>query len=285
MSVYYNEFNPKKAAALRQLIYDGFLPEGWVDERDIKEVKADELREFNQHHFFAGYGGWAFALEIAGWAADRPVWTGSCPCQPFSDAGSKKGKADDRHLWPEWFRLIEEFYPSTIFGEQVKSAIAEGWLDDVYQGLEAANYAVGAIVLPASAVGAPHRRERLWIVADSDSNGLDKGGGGESASWRNGFDRDGYVMGNTFGTRLQRHSRNDGKKKKRRQSSRSTTSTGFWDDAKWLQGPDGKYRAVKPGIELLVNGYIQRSGLLHAAGDGIVPQEAAEIIKAFMQRN
>jgi DNA (cytosine-5)-methyltransferase 1 len=66
------------------------------------------LRGFTQCHFFAGIGVWSYALRLAGWPDDRPVWTGSCPCQPFSAAGKGAGFADERHLWPAWHHLIRE---------------------------------------------------------------------------------------------------------------------------------------------------------------------------------
>ncbi|NCX94416.1 MAG: DNA cytosine methyltransferase [Gammaproteobacteria bacterium] len=168
MTAYYNEFDPFAAAWLRELIKGGYIADGEVDERDIKDVQPSDLRRFKQCHFFAGIGGWSLALRLAGWSDDREVWTGSCPCQPFSSAGRQKGKTDDRHLWPVWERLIGECKPATIFGEQVASAIAHGWLDDVYQGLESQGYAVGASVLPACSVGAPHKRDRLWFVGESN---------------------------------------------------------------------------------------------------------------------
>lgn len=111
---------------------------------------------------------WPPALRLAGWPDDRAVWTGSCPCQPFSNAGKRRGTADERHLWPDWFRLIRERRPVAVFGEQVDSAIRAGWLDGVFADLEGEGYACGAAVLGAHSVGAPHIRQRLWWVADSD---------------------------------------------------------------------------------------------------------------------
>lgn len=175
MPVYYNEFNPKSAAMLRQLIKDGLIADGIVDERSITEVKADELKGFTQCHFFAGIGGWSVALRKAMWSDDRPVWTGSCPCQPFSTAGKQKGKEDERHLWPVWFNLIRECKPSIVFGEQVSSAISHGWLDGVRTNMEAEGYALGAAVLPACSVNANHKRDRLWFVADTGCS-LQQGG-------------------------------------------------------------------------------------------------------------
>lgn len=140
MSAYYNEFDPFAAAWLRELIKGGHIAPGDVDERSITEVKSDELKGYTQCHFFAGIGGWSHALRLAGWADDAPVWTGSCPCQPFSTAGNQKGKADERHLWPVWFELIKAVQPATIFGEQVASAIGHGWLDDVAEDLESVRF-------------------------------------------------------------------------------------------------------------------------------------------------
>lgn len=159
---YYNEFDPNAAAWLRELIQDGLIPNGDVDERSITDVTPDDLRPYTQCHFFAGIGGWSLALQLAGWPEDRPVWTGSCPCQPYSTAGKQRGNADERDLWPVFFRLIAECKPEFVFGEQVENAIRHGWLDRVYADLEREAYAVGAAVLGAHSVGAPHRRYRLY---------------------------------------------------------------------------------------------------------------------------
>jgi DNA (cytosine-5)-methyltransferase 1 len=165
---YYNEIDPYAAQWLRNLIDAGHIAGGDVDERPIQEVTADDIRKYTQCHFFAGIGGWALALRLAGWADDRPVWTGSCPCQPFSFAGKQKAQQDERHLWPIWFKLIAEVHPSVVFGEQVAGAIAHGWLDDAFDDLERQGYETGAAVLPACSVGAPHKRDRLWFVAHAD---------------------------------------------------------------------------------------------------------------------
>lgn len=161
---YYNDNDPKAAAWLRELIQQGHIPNGTVDETSITQVKAESLKDFTQCHFFAGIGGWPIALELAGWPADRSVWTGSCPCQPFSSAGRQFGTADSRHLWPAFFELIRQCRPEHVFGEQVASAIGKGWLDGVSADLESAGYACGAAVLGAHSVGAPHIRQRLYWV-------------------------------------------------------------------------------------------------------------------------
>lgn len=125
-TAYYNEIDPYKAAWIRNLIKAGEIAPGVVDTRSIEDVHPDELREYTQCHFFAGVGIWSYALRKAGWPDDYPVWTGSCPCQPFSAAGSRKGSDDSRHLWPAFFRLIEARRPAIVFGEQVSSIDALG---------------------------------------------------------------------------------------------------------------------------------------------------------------
>ena len=168
MVAYYNEIDPYAAEWLRSLIRSGHIADGIVDERSISDVRPDELQEFTQCHFFAGIGVWSYALRSAGWEDDRPVWTGSCPCQPFSGAGNRKGMADKRHLWPHWFHLIEQCRPSTVFGEQVASKDGLGWIDLVQADMEGADYAIGAFDLCSAGFGAPHIRQRLWFVADTD---------------------------------------------------------------------------------------------------------------------
>lgn len=167
MGAYYNEFDPKAAAWLRQLIKNNAIADGEVDERSIIEVQANDIRGFTQHHFFAKIGGWSYALRLAGWSDTRPVCTASLPCQPFSVAGAQKGVDDERHLLPHFIELVKQCNFQTIFGEQVPGAIKHGWLDDLCTEMEREKYRVGQIVLTAAGEGAPHIRQRLYWVADS----------------------------------------------------------------------------------------------------------------------
>lgn len=168
---YYNELDPYAAQWLRNLIAAGHIAPGDVDERSIEDVRPDELRGYAQCHFFAGIGVWSHALRLAGWPDDRPVWTGSCPCQPFSAAGKGAGFDDERHLWPAWFHLIRERRPPVVFGEQVAAGIRHGWIDLVRADLENEGYACGHSVFGAHSVGAPHIRQRMFFVADADTTG------------------------------------------------------------------------------------------------------------------
>lgn len=164
---YYNDNDPKICAWLRQLIAEGYLPMGIVDQHSIADIEPAKLHEYTQCHFFAGIGGWSLALKLAGWPANEPVWTGSCPCQPLSCAGQRKGHADERHLWPAFYRLIAECAPPIVFGEQVASPDGLEWFAGIRADLEAAGYAVGGADLCAAGVGALHRRQRLWWVANA----------------------------------------------------------------------------------------------------------------------
>ena len=168
-SAYYNEIDPFAAQWLRNLIAGGHIAPGEVDERSIEDVTPDDLRGFTQCHFFAGIGVWSHSLRLAGWPDDKPVWTGSCPCQPFSAAGKGDGFADERHLWPHFFHLISERRPQHVFGEQVASGNANTWFDLVQADLEGVDYAFGLVPFAAAGVGAPHIRERAYWVANASS--------------------------------------------------------------------------------------------------------------------
>ncbi len=157
---------------LENLILIGAIAPGVVDRRSIEDVAPSDLKDFTQCHFFAGAGVWSHALRNAGWPDDRPVWTGSCPCQPFSQAGQGGGLDDERHLWPALHHLAVLCQPSVIFGEQVSSKDGLAWLDLVHTDMEATEYAFGALDLCAAGVGAPHIRQRSYWLAHAPSSRL-----------------------------------------------------------------------------------------------------------------
>lgn len=321
MTAYYNENDPFAAQWLRNLIAAGHIAPGVVDERSIEDVTPDDLRGFTQCHFFAGVGVWSLALRRAGWPDDKPVWTGSCPCQPFSAAGKGNGFADERHLWPAFFHLISECKPGVIFGEQVASKDGLGWLDLVQTDLEATNYAVAAVDLCAAGFGAPHIRQRLYWVADSDNAGLEgwKGmpersaefpagsgcmdgrmahatGGEQPGSrnqrqaWRNEYSN-GRAAGRLdnserLGWRTGRNWNNAGNDGQQLDAAvkndTASPTNGYWRDADWLLCRDDKWRPVESGTFPLADGIAGRVGKLRAYGNAIVAPVAEEFIRAYM---
>lgn len=305
---YYNEIDPKAAAWLRELIKAGAIAPGEVDERSILDVTPAELAGFTQHHFFAGIGVWSYALRLARWPDDRPVWTGSCPCQPFSAAGKGDGFDDERHLWPHWFHLIEQCRPAVLFGEQVASKHADPWIDLVQDDLEALGYAFGAVAFPAAGVGAPHIRDRTYWLANADGArsfpsplaGVHRGEEGAGA-WHGELERPSSVggVGDASGAGAGRDARatlgaqtgvqGSGDSDGHHSGDASLPAgavrgpgptNGLWRDADWLYCRDGKWRPVEPGTFPLAHGAAARVGRLRGYGNAIVAEAAAEFIRA-----
>lgn len=274
-AAYYNEIDPYAADWLRNLIASGHIAPGDVDERSIEDVHPDDLRPYTQCHFFAGIGVWSYALRRAGWADDRPVWTGSCPCQPFSAAGKGTAFDDERHLWPAWHWLISQRRPPIVFGEQVASKDAEPWLDLVSTDLEALGFEAAAIAFPSASVGAPHKRDRTYFVANAKQHHrgrqapatdhdrpqadgpADRTGGCGSTPCR---------LGNAHGERAGPGPVN-----------------GFWRSADWLLCRDGKWRPVEPGTFPLAHGAAARVGRLRAYGNAINAVQAQIFIEECMR--
>ncbi|ECX4664586.1 DNA cytosine methyltransferase [Salmonella enterica] len=200
-AAYYNEIDQFAAQWLRNLIAGGHIAPGEVDERSIEDVTPDDLRGFTQCHFFAGIGVWSHSLRLAGWPDDKPVWTGSCPCQPFSAAGKGDGFADERHLWPAFFHLISELRPEHVFGEQVASGNANTWFDLVQADMEGLDYAFGLVPFTSASIGAPHIRERAYWVAHAGSE-YESAAGNETGSSTRLRSRATDGMANTDGERF-----------------------------------------------------------------------------------
>lgn len=309
---YYNENDPYAAAWLRQLITERLIPAGDVDDRSITEVQPADLAGYTQCHFFAGIGGWSLALERAGWPVNQPVWTGSCPCQPFSVAGRGGGSSDARHLWPDFARLIGECAPPIVFGEQVASKLGRLWLSAVQADLEGMGYAVGAADLCAAGVGAPHIRQRLWWVADAFSGRRGPRGefgrlpevcGGRTDERVPVEGTGAYsAMGHPQHPRLEGHR---GLKSEHgasgwQSAERHRATPGFWDNVDWLPCLDDKARPIKSGLSPLVDvvsrGVVPsgdpndpryaeetpegRAMRLRGYGNAIVPEVAATFIRS-----
>lgn len=283
---YYNEFDPYAAQWLRNLIARGLIAPGDVDERNIIDVRADDLRGYGQCHFFAGIGGWSYSMRMAGWPDDRPVWTGSCPCQPFSIAGKQRGSDDERHLWPAFFDLIRERRPSSVFGEQVAGAAGFAWLDHVCADLEGAGYAVAAADLCAAGIGAPHIRQRIYWVANDNAAGCSQQrikellGRGTDGAVADVPLHDTRGVGHPAGAGPQGREHPWKRVDAQLQTTERAGPFGAWDDIEWISCSDGKARPTKPGIFPLAHGIPNRVGRLRAYGNAIVPQIAAVFVMA-----
>ena len=311
--MYFNDIDPYCIQWLRNL-----YPLESTDLRSIAVIDPGDLLPHDRVHLFAGIGGWEYALQLAGWPADVPVWTGSCPCQPYSNAGKRGGDSDERNLWPHMYRLIRECRPQYVFGEQVASAIGHGWLDGISADLEAEGYTVGAAVLGAHSVGAPHIRQRLYWVAhtkhgSTQSQRLNVAAEarrveGEAYQWQRIRDdaRDGGSVGRLAHT--ERHRLNGGRDTGSQGGTELTDSSdpdrvgdtdyprpqGWherrdranqwtpWASSVAISCLDGRARRIEPSIQPLAHGVPARVAKLRAIGNAIVPQTAATFIRAFM---
>jgi DNA (cytosine-5)-methyltransferase 1 len=292
VTAYYNEIDPYCVRWLRNLISEGLIADGHVDDRSIQEVTPNDLRGYAQCHFFAGFGGWPAALRRSGvWPDHRPVWTGSCPCQPFSVAGKQAGFADERHLWPAWHWLIEQCRPATVFGEQVASA--SQWLGLVRRDLEALEYSVGVMPIEAASAGADHLRDRYWFVGHDTRQRRGEGrtepevhergraavagDGGASGMANSDSPAIRHEPGRGSGTNGAGSGIDcDNRERLPQQSERC----GGDAELEWVLGADGKARRVKSGVRLLAHGVPQRVAKLRALGNAIDFRPAAAFIKA-----
>lgn len=242
-SSFYNDFDPSASRWLDSLQRNNKIPKGVVSSMSITDI--DEVGDYQYAHFFAGIGGWPLALQLAQLETDLKVWSGSCPCQPYSVAGKQKGTNDERDLWPVFNRLINKERPDLIFGEQVASAIRHGWLDRLTCDLEDDGYLVLSAVLSANLLGAPHERRRLfWGAIKQDL--LENPNSFRHTRWCSGY--------------LQEHCK-----------ERLSSSKSFWENGEWTEGTEGQRLLLEPRSFPLCNGVPYRLELLRGYGNAIVP--------------
>ncbi|HHO58538.1 MAG TPA: DNA cytosine methyltransferase [Oceanithermus profundus] len=303
MDAIYTDIDRRACAVLRDLVDRGELPGGLVVESDIRSWHAPRAATV---HWFAGVGGWPLALRLAGWPADRPVWTGSCPCQPFSQAGKRRGADDPRHLWPVWCERIAECRPPVLFGEQVASPDGRAWFAAVRADLEDLGYAVGCADLPAACAGAPHGRQRLFFVAHRHDAGQrpdrrvgagearDDAGRGVPARGAGPLgDGDGpcgdppgsgRARGEAQAGRGRREDRRGGDPARAPGAGVRRSHAGSpWRYDTWVRCADGKARPIEPGTLPLADGVPNRMAQIALYGNAIVPQVAEVFVRAFME--
>lgn len=294
MGAYYNEIDPDAAHILRALIADGVIAPGDVDTRSIAEVQPNDLLPYAQVHLFAGGGLWSVAARMAGWPDDLPLWSASCPCQPFSQAGKGTGTDDPRHLWPNVHRLYRARRPAPLVGEQVAGKAGRAWFDGVRASLEEIGVVCRAVDIPACAVDAPHERNRLYWVALADAEGEQRGAGlREVDTFGNGpfAANDDGALGYAGGVGRSQalgepaysaasHWEGATDRPQRLHGSHRRNGS-FWADADWTICHDQKARRTQPGSPLLVDGFPGRLGLWRVAGNAISPVLAAEVIGAL----
>ena len=227
----------------------------------------------------------------------EPVYllTGGFPCQPFSQAGARRGTEDSRHLWPEMLRVIREFHPRWVVGENVGGLVtwSEGLvLEQIHTDLESEGYEVQAFIIPAVSVGAPHRRDRVWIVAHSKRSGFGTGSdtseGNKTDSKHGSEDRQhrkqsGVGAGEADNDAPDPRSVPEGDKdgrgvsKTRARTPRHSEGSRDWE-TNWLEVATRLCR-MDDGVPRRLD----RNPRLKALGNAIVPQVAAEIFKVIKE--
>ncbi|KHS77005.1 hypothetical protein QT13_01825 [Pectobacterium brasiliense] len=259
MTAYYNEIEPYAAQWLRNLIAEKLIAPGIVDERSIEDVTPSDLEGFTQCHFFAGIGVWSYALRQAGWPDDKPVWTGSPPCQPFSAAGKGVGFADERHLWPAFHHLIKQRKPQVVFGEQVASKDGLAWFDLVQTDLEEANYAATAVDFCAAGVDSPNIRQRLFWVGNSNDQSTQ------------GYGRPEQII------------LPEGRENEERHTIPPDVAANIWSSWQAVKGADETTRIIPAGYGKATHGNTGIVGRLRAYGNAINAEAAKTFIESFME--
>lgn len=258
-TIFYNDIDQRACATLREMIGASLITDGDVDGRDVATLQLRELDRYDRVHLFAGIGGFEIAARLAGWPDGVQLWTGGFPCQPFSVAGRREGAGDNRYLWPEFERLIRGGRPEFVLIENVAAIDSEPdmVLDRVCIDLEALGYEVGPpCEIPACAVDAAHKRNRVWVMGHADGEGLLQQGGrfGGQRGW----------LGDAGIRGVMGHAETIG----------------------WIACHDGRFRRLPLGLldpaVVLAHGLPSRTLALHGLGNSIVPQIAAEILRAAL---
>jgi len=204
---------------------------------------------------------------LEGFSSD--VITGGYPCQPFSFAGERRGAADDRHLWPEMYRIVKSVRPRWVVAENVAGHIRMG-LDQVLSDMEAIGYTCWTFVVPACAVDAPHRRDRVWIIGNA--NGYSKSNGPVNAE--------------ASGMQAMADSQRVGQSGQRESFHASDYPAGRdWQTNKSFDVCERREWKPEPGVGRVAHGIPRRMDRLRALGNAVVPQIPEVIGRAILEAN
>jgi DNA (cytosine-5)-methyltransferase 1 len=257
----------------------------WMGWTNLFNCEWEEFpRQVLKHHFpNAIQHGDIKELDATAYAGRVDILTGGFPCQPYSLAGKRKGKEDERHLWPEMLRVIRECSPRYVVGENVRGLV--GWdgglvFEEVCADLEACGYAVQPFLLPACGVGAPHRRDRVWFVAYANDKGRSDGHGqiqGANGEVRQRDDcaqpcnAGGGNASDTEGVCVQRFSDRQGKEQ---------LGGGHWSRFPTVPPICGGDDGLPKELDGITFSKWRRESI-KAYGNAIVPQVALQIFKAI----
>ena len=217
------------------------------------------------------------------------IITGGFPCQPFSQAGKRKGTKDDRYLWPEMLRIIKELKPSYVIGENVAGLISMengGTLEGILTDLEDEGYRTETFTIPACAIGAWHRRDRIWIIAYSNSIGKStrlkqvQGENEKISKWNDNAksnDTDKFNASNPNSKRLS------GTTCTRKQSIQSQAKSFQGGEFSRTNAKGWEYWEVEPNVDRMVARVSGRVDRLKGLGNAIVPQVAVELFKVIKE--
>ena len=211
------------------------------------------------------------------WRGQIDILSGGFPCQPYSGAGKRLGKQDERHLWPEMLRTIREIKPRWVVGENVRGLL--NWnggvvLDEIYADLENEGYEVWTFVLPAASINAPHRRDRVWVVANTSSIG-------HQLSVQSKTNKE---KGDSLGQSVEHNRDGVWSKDDRRSTTTSNTSSKTYE-YRWETFPTkspvcGEHDGIPRKLDSITFPSWRKESI-KAYGNAIVPQVAHQIFKAI----
>ena len=196
------------------------------------------------------------------------IISGGFPCQPFSVAGKQKGAEDDRNLWPEMFRVIQEIRPAWVLGENVANIVNFVEFDNILADLEAAEYEVWPLIIPAVAVDAKHRRDRVWIVAHSNRLRMERTRPKQQTAGISGKSKNVLNSASVGWPQSEIEARNVSKRETK------------WES--WTANSFNRYIwETEPDVGRVANGIPRRVDRLKGLGNAIVPQVAFRLFETI----